>query len=105
MKSRTLPLSRRSLSFIIVSLISWSSAGAAPVVTGGPVGTLELLSGVRPVFQVVAVGSGVISYEWRFNGAPIRGNPSASTAALALASAGATEVASFGTRASTDRDL
>jgi len=69
------------------TLMPWTWAPAAPVVTGGPVGTLELLSGVRPVFQVVAVGSGAISYEWRFNGAPVTGNPSASTAALSLNSA------------------
>jgi len=69
------------------TLMPWTWAPAAPVVTGGPVGTLELLSGVRPVFQVVAVGSGAISYAWRFNGAPVTGNPSASTAALSLNSA------------------
>ena len=74
---------------IVAALIPWTCASAAPVVTGGPVGTLELLSGARPVFQVVASGSGAISYQWRFNGAPITGNPSASTAALSLTRAAA----------------
>ena len=62
----------------------FGTAETAPTISSQPTGTKSLLAGGTPVFRVSATGTAPLSYQWKLNGAPITGNPTALTASLML---------------------
>ncbi|HEY1048451.1 MAG TPA: LamG-like jellyroll fold domain-containing protein, partial [Prosthecobacter sp.] len=62
----------------------FGTAVAAPEITSQPTGTKNLLAGGAPTFRVVSSGTAPLSYQWKFNGADITGNATATTSTLVL---------------------
>ncbi len=59
-----------------------------------PVSTSKCI-GAQAQFSVAAVGTGVLTYQWNFNGTPISGNASATTSVLTINNVGAGNVGSY----------
>lgn len=66
-----------------VSLTVSATAVPVPVISSQPAGQTVTV-GDGATFSVAATGTGVLSYQWRKNGAAITGNTSATTSTLSL---------------------
>ena len=62
----------------------YGTAVTAPTIESSPSGTWNLLSGGAPIFQVKAAGTAPLSYQWKKDGVPVTGNPTATTASFTL---------------------
>ncbi|MFN0125928.1 MAG: LamG-like jellyroll fold domain-containing protein [Verrucomicrobiales bacterium] len=62
----------------------FGTAVTAPTIESSPTGTWNLLSGGAPIFQVRAVGTAPLSYQWKRDGQPVTGNATATTSTFTI---------------------
>jgi len=73
----------------------FGTAVTAPTIESSPTGTFNSLAGGAPIFQVRAVGTAPLTYQWNKDGVPITGNATATTSTLTILNSTAASSGSY----------